>query len=222
MGEPNGSSAVDSPSAGGESLASGRSAQEWGCHEYDCWDCWNSAGDRGRPRHLPRGCAAPGPRRTGGCRSRPQRRAGRRGRCCRRSRGGPGPLRSRADGYRRGAPPGRGGRRGRRAGQQRRRIALSERWARTRYTDLRYYGTPRTRRSLRRLRGPGEFVAEVRAGLSALSPASIRAWGSWTWRVSAAAPKLSHARLEQPPNQVLGRPSHTDRLKGSQHVRSHR
>jgi NAD(P)-dependent dehydrogenase (short-subunit alcohol dehydrogenase family) len=28
-------------------------------------------------------------------------------------------------------------------------------------------------------------------------------------------PNLSHTRLEQPPNQVLGRPSHTDRLKGS-------
>jgi hypothetical protein len=33
-------------------------------------------------------------------------------------------------------------------------VALSERWARTRFTDLRYYGTPARGRSFRSLRGP--------------------------------------------------------------------
>ena len=54
-------------------------------------------------------------------------------------------------------------------------VALSERWARTRYTDLRYYGTPAHGGHFAAYEAPGEFVAEVRAGLRALSPASIRA-----------------------------------------------
>ena len=46
--------------------------------------------------------------------------------------------------------------------------ALSERWARTRYTDLRYYGTPARGGHFAAYEAPGEFVAEVRAGLRAL------------------------------------------------------
>ena len=53
-------------------------------------------------------------------------------------------------------------------------VALSERWARTRYTDLRYYGTPAHGGHFAAYEAPGEFVAELRAGLRALSPASIR------------------------------------------------
>jgi pimeloyl-ACP methyl ester carboxylesterase len=51
-------------------------------------------------------------------------------------------------------------------------VALSERWARTRYTDLRYYGTPAHGGHFAAYEAPGEFVTEVRAGLRALSPAS--------------------------------------------------
>jgi epoxide hydrolase len=54
-------------------------------------------------------------------------------------------------------------------------VALSERWARTRFTDLRYFGTPGRGGHFAAYEAPGEFVAEVRAGLRALSPASIRA-----------------------------------------------
>ena len=46
--------------------------------------------------------------------------------------------------------------------------ALSERWAQTRYTDLRYYGTPERGGHFAAYEAPGEFVAEVRAGLRAL------------------------------------------------------
>jgi hypothetical protein len=54
-------------------------------------------------------------------------------------------------------------------------VALSERWARTRYTDLRYYGTPAHGGHFAAYEAPGEFVTEVRAGLRALSPASSHA-----------------------------------------------
>ena len=54
-------------------------------------------------------------------------------------------------------------------------VALSERWARTRFTDLRYYGTPARGGHFAAYEAPAEFVAEVRAGLRGLSPASIRA-----------------------------------------------
>ncbi len=47
-------------------------------------------------------------------------------------------------------------------------VALSERWARTRYTDLRYYGTPERGGHFAACEAPAEFVAEVRAGLRAL------------------------------------------------------
>src|SRR5258708_39987266 len=47
-------------------------------------------------------------------------------------------------------------------------VALSERWARTRYPDLRYYGTPARGGHFAAYEAPGEFVAEVRAGLRAL------------------------------------------------------
>ena len=56
-------------------------------------------------------------------------------------------------------------------------VALSKRWARTRYTDLRYYGTPERGGPygtperggpFAAYEAPGEFVAEVRAGLRAL------------------------------------------------------
>ena len=53
-------------------------------------------------------------------------------------------------------------------------VALSERWARTRFTDLRYYGTPAHGGHFAAYEVPGEFVAEVRTGLRALSRASIR------------------------------------------------
>ena len=48
-------------------------------------------------------------------------------------------------------------------------VALSERWARTRYTDLRYYGTPARGGHFAAYEAPAEFVAEVRAGLRALA-----------------------------------------------------
>jgi len=48
-------------------------------------------------------------------------------------------------------------------------VALSERWAQTRYTDLRYYGTPERGGHFAAYEAPGEFVAEVRAGLRALA-----------------------------------------------------
>jgi hypothetical protein len=48
-------------------------------------------------------------------------------------------------------------------------VALSERWARTRYTDLRYYGTPARGGHFAAYEAPAEFVAEVRAGLAALA-----------------------------------------------------
>jgi hypothetical protein len=54
-------------------------------------------------------------------------------------------------------------------------VALSERWARSRYTDLRYYSTPAHGGHFAAYEAPGEFVAEVRVGRRALSPASIRA-----------------------------------------------
>jgi epoxide hydrolase len=47
-------------------------------------------------------------------------------------------------------------------------VALSERWARTRYTDLQYYGTPKRGGHFAAYEAPGEFVTEVRAGLRAL------------------------------------------------------
>ena len=50
-------------------------------------------------------------------------------------------------------------------------VALSERWARTRYTDLRYYGTPQRGGHFAAYENPAEFVTEVRAGLRALCPA---------------------------------------------------
>ncbi|MFJ4654329.1 epoxide hydrolase family protein [Nocardia sp. NPDC088792] len=53
-------------------------------------------------------------------------------------------------------------------------VALSERWARTRYTDLRYYGRPERGGHFAAYEAPAEFVAEVRAGLRALVSESIR------------------------------------------------
>jgi hypothetical protein len=53
-------------------------------------------------------------------------------------------------------------------------VALSERWARTRYTDLRYYGTPARGGHFAAYEAPDEFVAEVRAGLHALVAGSVR------------------------------------------------
>jgi epoxide hydrolase len=47
-------------------------------------------------------------------------------------------------------------------------VALSERWARTRYTDLRYYGTPQRGGHFAAYENPAEFVTEIRAGLRAL------------------------------------------------------
>jgi hypothetical protein len=47
-------------------------------------------------------------------------------------------------------------------------VALSERWARTRYTDLRYYGTPQRGGHFAAYENHAEFVTEVRAGLRAL------------------------------------------------------
>jgi epoxide hydrolase len=47
-------------------------------------------------------------------------------------------------------------------------VALSERCAQTRYTDLRYYGTPERGGHFAAYEAPGEFVAEVRAGVRAL------------------------------------------------------
>ena len=47
-------------------------------------------------------------------------------------------------------------------------VALSERWARTRYTDLRYYGTPQRGGHFAAYENPAGFVTEVRAGLRAL------------------------------------------------------
>jgi len=40
-------------------------------------------------------------------------------------------------------------------------VALSERWARSRYTDLRYYSTPAHGGHFAAYEAPGEFVAEV-------------------------------------------------------------
>ena len=54
-------------------------------------------------------------------------------------------------------------------------VALSERWARTRFTDLRYYGTPGRGGHFAAYEAPAEFVAEVRAGLRALVAVPIRA-----------------------------------------------
>jgi epoxide hydrolase len=47
-------------------------------------------------------------------------------------------------------------------------VARSKRWALTRYTDLRYYGTPVRGGHFAAYEAPGEFVAEVRAGLRSL------------------------------------------------------
>jgi epoxide hydrolase len=47
-------------------------------------------------------------------------------------------------------------------------VAPSERWARTRFTDLRYYGTPARGGHFAAYEAPSEFVTEVRAGLRAL------------------------------------------------------
>ena len=54
-------------------------------------------------------------------------------------------------------------------------VALSERWARTRYTDLRYFGTPAHGGHFAAYETPAEFVAEVRAGLRALAASPSRA-----------------------------------------------
>ncbi len=54
-------------------------------------------------------------------------------------------------------------------------VALSERWARTRFTGLRYYGTPAHGGHFAAYEAPAEFVDEVRAGVRALVEASIRA-----------------------------------------------
>ena len=54
-------------------------------------------------------------------------------------------------------------------------VALSERWARTRYTDLRYYGTPQRGGHFAAYENPAEFVTEVRAGLRALQEECVRA-----------------------------------------------
>jgi NAD(P)-dependent dehydrogenase (short-subunit alcohol dehydrogenase family) len=53
-------------------------------------------------------------------------------------------------------------------------VAPSERWARSRYTGLRYHGTPAHGGHFAAYEVPGEFAAGVPAGLRALSPASIR------------------------------------------------
>ena len=47
-------------------------------------------------------------------------------------------------------------------------VGLSERWARTRYTDLRYYGAPQRGGHFAAYEAPGEFVGEVRAGHSTI------------------------------------------------------
>ena len=52
-------------------------------------------------------------------------------------------------------------------------VALSERWARTRFTDLRYYGTPARGGHFAAYEAPSEFVTELRAGLRALVSVSI-------------------------------------------------
>ena len=54
-------------------------------------------------------------------------------------------------------------------------VALSERWARTRFTDLRYYGTPARGGHFAAYEAPAEFIAEVRVGLRALASLSIGA-----------------------------------------------
>jgi epoxide hydrolase len=54
-------------------------------------------------------------------------------------------------------------------------VALSERWARTRFTDLRYHGTPARGGHFAAYEAPAEFVAEVRKALRALAPLSIGA-----------------------------------------------
>ena len=48
-------------------------------------------------------------------------------------------------------------------------VAPSERWARTLYTDLRYYGTPEWGSHFAAYEPSAEFVAEVRSGLRALA-----------------------------------------------------
>ena len=47
-------------------------------------------------------------------------------------------------------------------------VALSERWARTRFPELRYYGRPARGGHFAAYEAPAEFVAEVRAGLRIL------------------------------------------------------
>jgi pimeloyl-ACP methyl ester carboxylesterase len=54
-------------------------------------------------------------------------------------------------------------------------VALSERWARTRFTDLRYYGIPARGGHFAAYEAPAEFVAEVHAGLRALTASPIPA-----------------------------------------------
>jgi epoxide hydrolase len=54
-------------------------------------------------------------------------------------------------------------------------VALSEGWARTRFTDLRYYGIPAWGGHFAAYEAPAEFVAEVRAGLRALLTSPIPA-----------------------------------------------
>jgi hypothetical protein len=54
-------------------------------------------------------------------------------------------------------------------------VALSERWSRTRFIDLRYYGTPARGGHFAAYEAPAEFVTEVRAGIHALTQVSIRA-----------------------------------------------
>jgi hypothetical protein len=54
-------------------------------------------------------------------------------------------------------------------------VALSERWARTRFTDLRYCGTPERGGQFAAYEACAEFVAELRAGLRALVAVSISA-----------------------------------------------
>jgi pimeloyl-ACP methyl ester carboxylesterase len=54
-------------------------------------------------------------------------------------------------------------------------VALSERWARTRYTDLRYYGTPQRGGHFAAYENPAEFVTEVRSGLRALLQERVQA-----------------------------------------------
>ena len=48
-------------------------------------------------------------------------------------------------------------------------VALSDRWARTRFTDLRYYGTPARGGHFAAYEAPAEFVAQVRAAIHALT-----------------------------------------------------